>query len=160
VTRQAEVLFSAYRAADYADPKGFAVQLCSILSEFSEEVVLYITSPRTGIQRRSKWPPTISEVLQACEEQRDYLAKLREARKVVPLLPRRPTLGVPGSLANVFLSDTWDRYARVLEWTKAADPRHYRAGKSSDGRNGMWVALNAYQDGFPLEAERKSEAAE
>lgn len=154
------MLFASYRAADYADPDGFAVQLAAVLSEFPEEVVRYVTSPMTGIQRRSKWPPTISEVLQACQEQHDYLTKLREARKVVPLLSRRPTLGGPGSLANVFLPDTWERYARVLEWTKEADPRLYRAGKSSDGRTGMWVALNAYQDGFPLRAERKSEAAE
>lgn len=69
------MLFSAYRREDFADPEGFVAQLGLVLTEFSDEVVIYVTSPRTGLQRRLKWPPTISEVIEACEEHRDFLLR-------------------------------------------------------------------------------------
>jgi hypothetical protein len=61
------MLFSAYRADQYADPDGFMTSLGMVLEQYSDEVVLYVTNPRTGVQRRSVWPPSIAEVVSACD---------------------------------------------------------------------------------------------
>jgi hypothetical protein len=82
VSRGIQALFSAYRSADYADPEGFVAQLGTVLSDFPDEIVTYVTSPRTGLQRRSKWPPTINEVLEACEDHQRYLAKLNAPKRL------------------------------------------------------------------------------
>jgi hypothetical protein len=40
-----------------------------VLEQYPNEVVVYITDPRTGIQRTSKWAPTIAEIVEACDAQ-------------------------------------------------------------------------------------------
>jgi hypothetical protein len=144
------MLFSAYRRDDFTDPEGFVTQLGTILSEFPEEVVTYVTSPGTGLQRRSKWPPTISEVLTACEEHQDFLVKARTAkpkfqeRLPAPLLRDRPQ----GYRATIFVPATHSRYNALVDWTKEAKPMWWKYGKSSDGRDGLWVAQWKW-DGAP-----------
>lgn len=64
-----KMLFSAYRLDQYPDPDGFMAQTALLLSDYPEGVVIYVTDPRTGIQRCSKWPPTIAEVTAACDAQ-------------------------------------------------------------------------------------------
>jgi hypothetical protein len=61
------MLFASYRKADYADPDGFVASMAIVLAQYPEEVVLYVTRPETGIQRRIKFPPTIPEVVEACD---------------------------------------------------------------------------------------------
>ncbi len=39
-----------------------------ILEQYPDEVIKFVTDPRTGIQRRSKWPPSIAEIVEACDE--------------------------------------------------------------------------------------------
>jgi hypothetical protein len=72
------MLLSAYRRDDYADPDSFVAQLGIVLAEYPDEIVDYVTDPRTGIQRRQKFPPNLQEVGEACEERRRYLAKQKE----------------------------------------------------------------------------------
>lgn len=150
ISRGIQALFSAYRRDDFADPEGFVAQLGTILTEFPDEVVNYITSPNTGLQRRSKWPPTISEVLTACEEHQAFLIKTRTVRPVLikerlaPLLHERPQ----GYLATIFVPEGHVRYAKLVEWTNEAKPIWWKFGKASDGRNGLWVSRGAWE-GIP-----------
>lgn len=158
VARQGRVLFSAYRASDFADPDGFAVQLAAILCEFSEEVVMYVTSPRTGMQRRSKWPPTISEVLTACEEHQDYLRKTREQKPIrnFALLSAPDTATrAPGSWANIFCPDADPRYAKLCEAVKGEDPKFWIYGNSTDGRTGIHVSLKIWNSVQPMAASQQ-----
>jgi len=62
------MLLSAYRRDDYADPKGFVVQLGAVLEVYPEWVIRGVTDPLTGVQREQKFPPSIAEVVSACEE--------------------------------------------------------------------------------------------
>lgn len=76
-------IFSAYRKDDYADAKGFTAQLGVILESYPPTVVDYISSPHTGIQRRSKWPPSIAEIVEACNDRLGYevgIARLRAVK--------------------------------------------------------------------------------
>lgn len=69
MARQARLVYSAYRRDDFADPDGYLLQLVSVLEDYSEEIILAVTSPKTGIQRTAKWPPSISEMIEACENE-------------------------------------------------------------------------------------------
>lgn len=85
------MLFSAYRKDDFADPEGFVAQLGAILENYSEDVILYVTSPHTGVQRTIKWPPSIAEVIEACSARERHLDIIsRPERKVLPP-PKEPT---------------------------------------------------------------------
>ena len=72
------MLLSAYRKDEWADPESFVAQLGIVLGGYSDDVVNYVTDPRTGIQRSSKWPPSIAEVVDACEQRKSALDKQAE----------------------------------------------------------------------------------
>lgn len=72
------MLFSAYRLDQYPDPDGFMVQAAAVLSEYDAAVVEYVTSPKTGLQRRQKWPPTTFEIGEACDAAVKQLAAERK----------------------------------------------------------------------------------
>lgn len=132
--------------------------LGAVLEEFPDEVIIYVTDPRTGIQRRSKWPPTISEVLEACEAHQEFLAKLK-----APRLIARPTVRDlrdygPGSLAAIFVPEGHTRYADLVEWTGRTDPAFWKFGRSSDSRAGLWVSHQAWNDPQSIKPEAPSQS--
>ena len=61
------MVFAAYRRDDFADPETFVVQLGMILERYDDEVIERVTSPLTGIQRKCKFPPSIAEIVKACD---------------------------------------------------------------------------------------------
>lgn len=147
ILRCQKALFCAYRTDQYADPEGFMVSLGAVLEQFPDEVITYVTSPRTGIQRRLKWPPTINEIVEACEEQIAYLDRLKrprhipEERSPPPRLREMPK----GSLGNVFVPETHPRYRSVSEWAQTAEPVWWKVEASSDGRKGIWIPLSVWE---------------
>lgn len=158
VSRGIQALFSAYRRDDFADPEGFVAQLGSILSEFPDDVVVFVTSPRTGLQRRSKWPPTISEVLTACEDHQEYLRKVREQKPIrnFALLSAPDTATrAQGSWANIFCPDTDPRYAKLCEAVKTEDPKFWIFGNGRDGRPGIHVSLTIWNGVQPMAASQQ-----
>lgn len=129
--------------------------LGAVLEQFPDEVIIYITDPRTGIQRRSKWPPTISEVLTACEDHQEYLAKIRAPRLIAKASPVRDLRDrSPGSLAAIFVPEGHQRYASLVEWVGWADPALWKYGLSSDSRRGLWISHQAW---FDPQSTRKPE---
>ncbi len=142
------MLFSAYRRDDFTDAEGFVAQLGVILTDFPEEVVVYVTGPRTGIQRRSKWPPTISEIVEACQDHQDYLTRLRKSKPVSasarlpsPRLDEMPQ----GHCSNVHVPANHPRYAALVEWSKSAQPVWWKFGNSSEDVAGIWIPLDVWQ---------------
>jgi hypothetical protein len=61
-------VLGAYRAADVSDPATYISTASAVISGFSEEVATEALNPRNGLQTRSKWLPTISEIREACEQ--------------------------------------------------------------------------------------------
>lgn len=143
-------LFSAYRLDQFADPDGFKTQLGAVLEQYPDEVITFVCDPRTGIQRRNKFPPTISEIVEACDEHSSFLERSRRRRPVfqerlpAPLLCERPQ----GYRATIFVPEGNSRYEKLVEWTKEAKPIWWKFGEASDGRKGLWVAQFAW-DGAP-----------
>jgi hypothetical protein len=68
VLRCQRIIFSAFRADQYSDPDGYLTSLGLVLEQYPSDVIVYISDPRTGVQRRCKWPPTISEIVEACDD--------------------------------------------------------------------------------------------
>lgn len=131
-------------------------QLGTVLTEFSEEVVVYVTSPKTGLQRRSKWPPTLSEVLTACEEHQAHITRLRTQRPLERRLSS-PIVDQPqGNWANFFVPADHPKYEKMTEWAKDNDPKWWKFGQSSDGRAGIWIPLNLWEGRDPTQLEERT----
>jgi hypothetical protein len=60
------------------------------LQRFPMEVVEYVTDPVTGIQTRSKFPPNVPEVIEACRFEMEHREKVRRFTSMPPPLPRLP----------------------------------------------------------------------
>jgi hypothetical protein len=78
VGSKARMVFGAYRRDEFADPENFIVQLGMILERYDDQVIEHVTSPLTGIQRKCKFPPSIAEIVEACDAEhrsRTYAAK-------------------------------------------------------------------------------------
>lgn len=146
----------------YADPDGFMVQLGAILEQYPDEVVMYVSSPLTGVQRRSKWPPAISEIVEACDDHADLIERRKKpkreplARLPEYLIKDRPA----GALANVFVPDTHHRYGGLVEWAKDAEPQYWQYGLSSDGRKGIWVNISVWEQPPAKKVKPKQEIVE
>jgi hypothetical protein len=70
------MMFSGYATSDFADPAGAALSMCSVFEDYSDELIKFATDPKTGVQRRCKWPPKIAEVVAFCDERIEYIAKM------------------------------------------------------------------------------------
>jgi hypothetical protein len=49
-----------------------------VLDQYPTDVIIYITDPRTGVQRACKWPPTIAEIIEACDKRMHEKARRAE----------------------------------------------------------------------------------
>jgi hypothetical protein len=100
IATRGKMLSSSYRLDQFRDPDAYVLSIASVLEAYPDEVIFEVTDPRTGIQRGCKWPPTIAEVVSACEVRMQHLAKIKRYRNwgkpEVPAIeaPReeRPTL--------------------------------------------------------------------
>jgi hypothetical protein len=77
---RAGLMFACYRKAEATDPEMYAAAVTAVLSDYPQEVIDYITDPRTGLPVKSKWLPTVFEVKQACDEHQEYLRKIELVR--------------------------------------------------------------------------------
>jgi hypothetical protein len=71
------MLYSAYRTDQYADPDGFMASLGLVFSQYPSDVIEYVTDPRTGVQRGKVFPPSIAEIVSACDTRLADKARLR-----------------------------------------------------------------------------------
>jgi hypothetical protein len=63
-----KILFSAYRIDQYSDPEGFKVNIGLVLEQYPLDTIRFVTDPRTGVQRRCNWPPSVKEVVDAGDQ--------------------------------------------------------------------------------------------
>ncbi len=121
-------LFSAYRIDQYSDPESFKNSLGAVLEGFPDEVIKYVCDPRTGLQRRLKWPPTISEIVEVCEDHQEHLERLRKSTfKLIP----KPYVKPSPNVGKVFVAQDHPGYSKIEfrcePWT------------SPDGKKGLLV---------------------
>ena len=68
ISRRAQMVFGSYRRDDFADPESFLVQLGMVLERYPDNVIEAVTGPLTGIQRECKFPPSIAEFVEFCDD--------------------------------------------------------------------------------------------
>lgn len=150
------MLFGCYRRGDANDPETYVRAISAVLSTYDADLIREVTDPRTGIMTTEKhmtFMPNAGELKVYCDGQaarKERLKRLGErqipdptqarieasVRSVNPLHP----------IAGIFVPPTHQRYARLCEMAKDGNPKFYRYGKSSDGRDGIWVAWHIYDD--------------
>lgn len=100
--RCTRIIFSGYRKDQFSDPEGYSDSLEMVLGQYPDDVILAITDPRTGVQSRCKWPPTIAEIIEAANGQmQDRARRIRLENWGKPKEPKaiespretRPTYG-------------------------------------------------------------------
>ena len=90
------MLFLAYPRSDYDEPDGALASYVEVLSGYSDAIVQHVTSNKTGVQRRSKFPPRVAELVAACDE----AAHAIERRKRYENWGRNETLMIDGPKAD------------------------------------------------------------
>ena len=99
------LIFSAYRRDDYLNPEVFVEQLKINLRKYPVEIVEYVTDPVTGIQARNQWPPSLAEIVKACEAEAIHREKIASyATTAVVQRPRlpRPKFSTQDSYEQMF----------------------------------------------------------
>lgn len=111
-----------------------------VLERYSDSVIRECCSPVTGIQRKSKWPPSIAEVVEFCDAE---VARAERLRRYSSLRfeQREPRPVDPTARANLLVHRDAPGYAAMVEWAKNAGPEWWR----SDPK-GIWVPLGVYQE--------------
>jgi hypothetical protein len=129
-------VLSSYRRDDFANPDGFLAQLGLVLEQYDDAVIRKVTSPLTGIQRHCKFPPSIAEVVEACDYERDHLEGIK---RLGPPIAVRRTDWTKTNRARVFVPFDNPLYPAMVERSKTADPFDWRF---DDERPGIWVGFN------------------
>lgn len=129
VISRVELLMGSYRKTDYQNPEAFIATLVAILEEYPPEIVAYVTDPKTGLQRRCKWPPTPAEVVEACAAEIGFRTKVAQNSGLspVPKLPR-PKFSAADSYEMMFA-----KYGRPTgpferpgdDWSRRAPPHDH-----------------------------------
>jgi hypothetical protein len=140
-------VFGSYRRDEFADPEAFLIQFGAVLERYPDHVIREITHPATGIQRKCKFPPTIAEVVEACDNEVARLARMQRYHDYGQTSRyERPRMGC---IANVLVLRDAPQYAAMAERSRKATSREFR----HDDR-GIWVPLGwlskqeAKADGF------------
>lgn len=137
--QRAKILFGCYRRDEAHDPETFCAAIAAIFSEYTKEVVDYVTDPRTGLPSSSNFLPTVAEVRSACSA---HAARAFEAAKpkryALPLPTRKPMV-----TPNLFVPYGFKHYDKMVERSKKEEPHTYKFDNKtcSDGaiREGIWV---------------------
>jgi hypothetical protein len=98
IAKRVAMMFSGYPRSDFTDPAGAALSMCSVFEDYSDELVKFATNPKTGVQRKYKWPPKIAEVVEFCDERIAYIAKMTRFKnwgKNAPLMLEGPQVPKP-----------------------------------------------------------------
>lgn len=126
------------RAYDGRLSAGVQEQMEEVFDSYEVDIVEFVCSPLTGIQRLNPHPPNIAEVINALEGRREHLRKLALAikngqRGVARDLERRldpepyvkPEYG-EGHFATVTVPSTAPQYESLCERAKDADRVFYK----------------------------------
>lgn len=149
------MLFGCYRRGDANDPETYVAAVSAVLARYDTDLIREVTDPGTGIQSTEKhmaFMPNAGELKVYCDgvaARKERLKKLGERKLPNPDQQRLPAARGPNPLAPivaVFVPPSHARYPSLCKWGETADPRMFCYGKSSYGRDGIWVAWHIFDD--------------
>lgn len=144
--QRAKTLFGSYRRGDANDPDAYVAAIAAVLSCYEAEIIREATDPRTGISATEKFAafmPNAGELKQFCDAIAAHKANIKRLKELPPVQPVHARLAPAerpqGHLANVHVPVGHKLHDRLIEWSATADRSLWRLGKSSEGRDGIWV---------------------
>ena len=103
LAERTKILIGCYPAGKPNDPEIYTAAIASALANYPEEIVKRVTDPRTGIQRKCKFLPSVAEVIEACEEEmRPIRARWRAERMAQQVIEQHAKERSPEERARVF----------------------------------------------------------
>lgn len=142
-----------YDSIPATDKKAFTAGLVEILSTYPPAVVERAVSPSRGLPAYVSYPnlAKFKELLDEWvaihwDEQAQRAARLPKP-EVVRLAPGRMEEPPQGHFGNVHIPADSPRHASFVEWSKTADPKFWKFGKSSVGVDGIWIPLDVWDEG-------------
>lgn len=136
ISKAVRMIYSAYRRDDFADPDMFIAQAGAILERYPDDVVAEISHPFTGVQRRCKFPPSISELVDACEAAVVYRERIDRLRAIPTPQPIRIE-GPREHLANLLVRREAPQYPAMCE--RAANEPNTRLWRHDQDGRGIWI---------------------
>lgn len=86
-SKRARLLLGQFRKGEANDPATFVHSVAAVLARFPEDIVVYVTDPRTGLASKSDWMPTVREVSEECvriyaEQAEQHKARERDRAQI------------------------------------------------------------------------------
>jgi hypothetical protein len=66
-TMRARILIGCYRKSEANDPEIWLTAVVSVLTRYTTDVAIAVTEPATGLPAKSKWLPSVAEIVEACD---------------------------------------------------------------------------------------------
>jgi len=132
------LLLSAYRRDDYQNPDLFVSQVSENFKRYPKAIVEFVTDPVTGIQAKKQWPPSVAEIVAACEGQAANVEKIARYSALQMQRPKDRARAL--NWANCYVGSEAPQYRKMLDKANKAetDRREYRYDEE---RGGIWVSL-------------------
>lgn len=64
-----KILLGCYPNGKPSDPQVYTAAVAAVLAQYPAEIVQRVTDPRVGVARRSKFMPSIAEIVAACDDE-------------------------------------------------------------------------------------------
>src|SRR5262245_37114530 len=121
IAERIRIMFSGFRKDDFVDPDRSILQIGKTLERYSDEVIIAVTSPETGLQTRLSFAPVLSEIIKACDYEAAKIEQRRQwaQTRTRPITPS-PADDRPGRRANLLIHHDAPRYQAALEWSQTA----------------------------------------
>ena len=138
---RAKLMFACYRRDDATNPDQYAAAIALVLSEYPRSCVEFVTDPRTGVQLKCNFPPTVKEVREACDAEMTRIKRMSVPTHKFQRAPYVPQSRDPGCWAKVLIGPESPNYERALAWVqqKGRDQRAWRKAK-----DGVWITFDGY----------------
>lgn len=132
-----------------ADPDAYMAQLVTILEGYDDEIVEYVTAPKTGVQTRVRYDLKPGDVKQACDDRVLAVFRTKNTGFVRRPYEPEPIKIFHGSRANLFIGSDHHRHGDVVSWSKTeeADSPEWKLGQLN-GRDGIWISVHLWETYF------------
>ena len=104
------------------------MQLGMVLERYPDAIIDYATNPMTGIQRVSKWPPSIAEVVSHCDAEVARLDKIRRYRELGTAQDRLAR----GPQEPITFGEMTAKYGRPIGRFERGTPYEQYAGRRTE----------------------------
>lgn len=124
-----------------------------MLSTYPPSVLERAASPSRGLPAFVSYPnlAKFKELLDQWnaifwEEHAKRSARLSKPTGTPRIEPGRLENPPQGHFANVHIFEEHERYAKLVEWAKTADPKWWKFGRSTNNKPGIWIPLSVWQE--------------